>query len=137
MQLPQGQETRYNSYSLASLDILRICSDEMIKGEMQNIRLNRRFIPDPNKVLSEADKLNQARGLVPRDVYSFGVTFLLNDWNSSAEARIGFKEYGPVNNETVVGFEDVNGQILITQPLLCTSGRTPLDKTVYQLNSGQ
>ncbi len=104
---------------------------------MQNIRLNRRFMPDPNKVQTDADKLNQERGLMPRDVYSFGVTFLLNDWNSAREARIGFKEYGPVNDGMVVGFEDVDGQMLITQPKLCTAIGGPLAKTTYQLNSGQ
>lgn len=137
MQLPESQKNRFNTYSLATLDTLRICSDEMINGEMQNIRLSRRFIPNANKVLTEAEKLNKERGLVARDVYSYGVTFLLNDWNSAAGTRIGFNEYDPVNHKMAVGFEDVNGQMLITQPQLCTAIGGPLAKTVYQLNSGQ
>ncbi len=137
MQLPESQKNRLNSYSLAPLDTLRICSDEMIKGEIQDIRLSRWVIPDPNKVQTEADKLNRARGLVPRDVYSYGVTFLFNDWNSAAGARIGFREYGLPNDDMLIGFEDVNGQLLITQSKLCTTIGGPLAKTSYQYGSGQ
>lgn len=131
LQIPENLQAINYLYNKATFDELRICSEQMKLGDFRDENFS--VIGEPYPYISETDILNQQIGLDPRDRYSIGVTFRYRDYNSVVRQRIQYIDYDdPYSRATYVVFEDVEGELYITNPSLCTGGRTPLSTFVSQ-----
>lgn len=127
MQVPdEARSDLSRRYQLASVDQLQVCSQEMIRGEFQNVSYTQWLAPRVE--LTETEKLNIERGLAPRDRYKLGVNFTYRDYNSNIDRRGPFVDYDAIHFDTFLVFEDVEGGLLIAENRLCLAIGSPLQR---------
>lgn len=127
MQLPKEMEAQYWPYNKATLQQIASCSSEMRSGEFQDAEYARHDNYSYSPVdLSDTDRLNLERGLLPRERYAIGVNFHLRAVNRSSGQRQIFRDFDYLNYETDIIFELANGQLYLASLPFCIGGRTPL-----------